>query len=104
MKSFIYYIAERIPGQQEMQRFAHPIHVCVLTADHVAAAYELVCADLTPTFADHPQALEIRREAGVGHGGGLHANDPHALTRGETGDRPREQRRSPLQPWKQANT
>jgi hypothetical protein len=62
MKTFIYYIAERIAGQQEMQRFAHPIHVGVLTADHVAAAYELVCADLAPTFEDHPQPLEIRFE------------------------------------------
>jgi hypothetical protein len=62
MKTFIYYIAERVPGQQEMQRFAHPIHVGMLSAEHVADAYELVCADLTPTFADHPQALEIRFE------------------------------------------
>ena len=62
MKTFIYYIAERVPGQQEMQRFAHPIHVGMVSADHVAAAYDMVCTDLTPTFEDHPQPLEIRFE------------------------------------------
>ena len=62
MKTFIYYVAERMPGQQEMQRFAHPIHVGMVTADHVADAYELVLQDLLPTFADHPQPLEVRFE------------------------------------------
>ena len=33
------------------------------------------------------RCCEIRREAGVGHGRGLHADDPHALARGEAGDR-----------------
>ena len=62
MRTFIYYVAERIPGQQEMQRFAHPIHVGVVTAAQVAAAYDCVLADLHPTFADTPQPLEIRFE------------------------------------------
>ena len=62
MKTFIYYIAERIPGYQEMQRFSHPIHVGVVTAEHVVAAYECVVDDLRPTFADHPQPLEVRFE------------------------------------------
>ena len=62
MKTFIYYLAEAVPGQQEMQRFAHPIHVGLVTAEHIAAAYEYVLADLQPTFADHPQLLEVRFE------------------------------------------
>ena len=62
MRTFIYYVAERIPGQQEMARFAHPIHVGVVTAEQVAAAYDCVLADLQPTFADMPQPLEIRFE------------------------------------------
>jgi hypothetical protein len=60
MKTFIFYLAERVPGQQEMQRFGHPIHVGMVTADDFAAAYERVVADLVPTFADHPQDLEVR--------------------------------------------
>jgi hypothetical protein len=62
MRTLIYYVAERIPGQQEMQRFAHPIHVGVVTAEQVAAAYECVLLDLQPTFADVPQHLEVRFE------------------------------------------
>jgi hypothetical protein len=62
MKTFIYYLAERIAGQQEMQRFAHPIHVGIVSAEDVVAAYECVCEDLAPTFADHPQPLEARFE------------------------------------------
>ena len=62
MKTFIYYLAERVAGQQEMQRFAHPIHVGLVSAEHVAAAYDSVLADLHPTFADHPQPLEARFE------------------------------------------
>lgn len=62
MRTFIYYVAERVPGQQEMQRFAHPIHVGVVTGDHVASAYDHVLDDLRPTFADLPQHLEVRFE------------------------------------------
>jgi len=62
MKTFIYYIAERVPGQQDMQRFAHPIHVGIVNAGDAANAYEQVLDDLRPTFADHPQALEARFE------------------------------------------
>jgi hypothetical protein len=62
MNTFIYYIAERIPGQGEMQRFAHPIHVGIVTADDVMDAYARVLEDLRPTFADSPQPLEIRFE------------------------------------------
>jgi hypothetical protein len=62
MRTFIYYVAERLPGQQEMQRFSQPIHVGIVTAEQVAAAYDCVVADLQPTFADMPQPLEIRFE------------------------------------------
>lgn len=62
MKTFIYYVAERLPGQQEMTRFAQPIHVGVVTAEQVAAAYDVVLTDLLPTFADTPQPLEVRFE------------------------------------------
>jgi len=62
MKTFIYYIAERVPGQREMQRFAHPIHVGIVNADDAVNAYERVLDDLRPTFADHPQPLEARFE------------------------------------------
>jgi hypothetical protein len=62
MKTYIYYIAECIDGQPEMARFAHPIHVGVVSAaDHVGA-YEVVLEDLRPTFAESPQPLEIRFE------------------------------------------
>jgi len=89
MKTFIYYIAERIPGQQEMQRFAHPIHVGMLSAEHVADAYELVCADLTPTFADHPQALEIRfEEMAPPRSGGAGARSVSGSTSTSTSGRP----------------
>lgn len=62
MKTFIYYLAEKIAGQQEMQRFAQPIHVGIVTAENVVEAYERVVRDLEPTFADHPQPLEARFE------------------------------------------
>jgi len=62
MKTFVYHIVEKLPGRQEMQRFAHPIHVGIVSADHVVAAYAIVVDDLRPTFADHPQPLEIRFE------------------------------------------
>jgi len=32
MHTYIYYIAEKVPGAMEMQRFAHPIHVGLVTA------------------------------------------------------------------------
>ena len=62
MKTFIYYVAERYPGQQEMQRFASPIHVGLVTAENIAAAYDWVVMDSRPTLADHPQLLEVRFE------------------------------------------
>ena len=65
MQTYIYYVAEKIPGAKEMQRFAHPIHVGIVTADNHAEAYEIVLEDLRPTFADAPQPLEIRFEAMV---------------------------------------
>ena len=60
--TYIYYIAEKIPGQPEMQRFAHPIHVGLVTADDHEAAYTAVLENLRPTFADAPQPLEVRLE------------------------------------------
>lgn len=80
MKTFIFYLAERVPGQQEMQRFAHPIHVGIVTAEHFTDAYDQVVKDLEPTFADHRQPLEVRFEemapprangAGSGPGAGI---------------------------------
>jgi hypothetical protein len=62
MKTFIYYLAERVAGQQEMQRFAHPIHVGIVSANSVVDAYSCVVEDLKPTFADHSQLLEARFE------------------------------------------
>lgn len=62
MKTFIYYIAERVPGEQEMQRFAHPIHVGVVNAHDLEAAYGIILDDLRPTFSDSPQPLDIRFE------------------------------------------
>jgi hypothetical protein len=62
MLTYIYYIAEKTPGAMEMQRFAHPIHVgLVTTTDHLAA-YTSVLENLRPTFADAPQPLEVRFE------------------------------------------
>ncbi len=62
MYTYIYYIAEKIPGAQEMQRFAHPIHVGLVTASDHEAAFTAVLEDLRPTFADAPQPLEVRFE------------------------------------------
>ena len=62
MLTYIYYVAEKIPGAMEMQRFAHPIHVGVVTAEHHLDAYERVLENLFPTFADAPQPLEVRFE------------------------------------------
>lgn len=62
MKTFVYHLAEKIAGQKEIERFAHPIHVGVVTAPDVLAAYALVVEDLRPTLADHPQQLEARFE------------------------------------------
>ena len=63
LQTYIYYVAEKIPGAKEMQRFAHPIHVGIVTAENHMEAYETVLEDLRPTFADAPQPLEIRFEA-----------------------------------------
>ena len=62
MPNYIYYIAEKVPGALEMQRFAHPIHVGIVTADDHEEAYTAVLEDLRPTFADAPQLLEVRLE------------------------------------------
>lgn len=62
MHTYIYYIAEKVAGAQEMQRFAHPIHVGLVAAPDVMEAYTKVLADLRPTFEDAPQELEIRIE------------------------------------------
>ena len=62
MNTYVYYIAEKIPGMMEMQRFAHPIHVGIVTASDHEAAYTAVLDDLRPTFADEPQPLEVRFE------------------------------------------
>ncbi|MEO8561047.1 MAG: hypothetical protein ABI601_03165 [bacterium] len=62
MLTYVYYIAEKMPGAMEMQRFAHPIHVGLVTADDHEAAYSAVLDDLRPTFASEPQDLEVRFE------------------------------------------
>ena len=62
MNTYVYYIAERIEGAMEMQRFAHPIHVGIVSATDHEAAYSAVLEDLRPTFADAPQPLEVRFE------------------------------------------
>ena len=62
MHTYVYYIAEKMPGAMEMQRFAHPIHVGLVTADDHEAAYSAVLDDLRPTFASEPQDLEVRFE------------------------------------------
>jgi hypothetical protein len=62
MRTFVYHLAERVTGQQEMERFARPIHVGIVTAEDVLAAYAIVVEDLRPTFADHPQLLDARFE------------------------------------------
>ena len=63
MNTYVYYIAERVAGAMEMQRFAHPIHVGIVTAADHEAAYTSVLENLRPTFADEPQPLEVRFEA-----------------------------------------
>ncbi|HKO16830.1 MAG TPA: hypothetical protein VJU87_11375 [Gemmatimonadaceae bacterium] len=63
MQTYIYYVAEKVPGAPEMQRFAHPIHVGIVSADNHEEAYSRVLEDLRPTFADAPQPLEVRFEA-----------------------------------------
>lgn len=78
MFTYIYYIAEKVPGAQEMQRFAHPIHVGLVTAANHVEAYSVVLENLRPTFADDPMPLEVRFEvvtpprAEGGHGVWLH--------------------------------
>ena len=62
MQTYVYYIAEKVPGAMEMQRFAHPIHVGIVSAPDHEAAYTAVLEDLRPTFADAPQNLEGRFE------------------------------------------
>jgi hypothetical protein len=62
MNTYVYYIAEKVEGAMEMQRFAHPIHVGIVTATDHEAAYCEVLENLRPTFADEPQALEVRFE------------------------------------------
>jgi hypothetical protein len=60
--TYVYYVAEKIPGAMEMQRFAHPIHVGIVSAPDHEVAYSCVLEDLRPTFADAPQLLEVRFE------------------------------------------
>jgi hypothetical protein len=62
MQTYVYYIAEKMPGAMEMQRFAHPIHVGLVTAEDHEAAYTAVLNDLRPTFSSEPQDLEVRFE------------------------------------------
>ena len=62
MKTFVYHLAEKIAGRKELERFAHPIHIGLVTAPDVLAAYALVVEDLRPTLADHPLPLEARFE------------------------------------------
>ena len=72
MHTYIYYVAEKVPGALEMQRFAHPIHVGLVSAENHELAYTQVLENLRPTFEDAPQPLEVRFEvvmppkAGVG--------------------------------------
>lgn len=63
MNTYFYYIAEKIPGSPEMQRFSQPIHVGLVSATNHLDAYTAVLENLRPTFADAPQELEIRFEA-----------------------------------------
>ena len=65
VSTFIYYIAEKSPNAPEMQRFAHPIHVGLVSAEDALDAYTRVLEDLRPTFADSPQPLEVRFEGVV---------------------------------------
>lgn len=62
MFTYIYYIAEKVPGALEMQRFAHAIHVGLVTAENHVEAYSTVLENLRPTFADSPIPLEVRFE------------------------------------------
>jgi hypothetical protein len=62
MTTYFYYVAEKVPGAPEMQRFACPIHVGLVSADNHEDAYIAVLENLRPTFADSPQPLEIRFE------------------------------------------
>lgn len=62
MNTYVYYIAEKTEGAMEMQRFAHPIHVGIVSASDHEAAYTSVLENLRPTFADEPQHLEVRFE------------------------------------------
>jgi hypothetical protein len=62
MPTYIYYVAEKVPGALEMQRFAHPIHVGLVNATDHEDAYTLVLENLRPTFEDQPQPLEVRFE------------------------------------------
>ena len=57
MHTYVYYIAEKMPGAMEMQRFAHPIHVGLVSASDHEAAYSAVLEDLRPTFADASRSI-----------------------------------------------
>ncbi|GAC1654133.1 MAG: hypothetical protein NVS4B3_17830 [Gemmatimonadaceae bacterium] len=60
--TYVYYIAEKVVGGQDMERFAHPIHVGIVSAPDHEAAYTAVLENLRPTFASEPQPLELRFE------------------------------------------
>lgn len=72
MMTFLYTVAEKpagweeahpmTRGSMEMQRFSHPIHLGLVNAASPVDAYSTVLEDLRPTFADHPQPLEVRLE------------------------------------------
>jgi hypothetical protein len=70
MQTYIYYVAEKVPGALEMQRFAHPIHVGLVSAENHEVAYTSVLENLRPTFADAPQDLEVRFEVVMAPRGG----------------------------------
>ena len=71
MQTYIYYVAEKVPGALEMQRFAHPIHVGLVSAENHEVAYTSVLENLRPTFADAPQDLEVRFEVVMAPRGGI---------------------------------
>lgn len=72
MMTFLFTVAEKpegwdaahpmMRGSMEMQRFAHPIHLGVVSAEDMTDAYAIVLENLRPTFADYPSPLEVRFE------------------------------------------
>jgi hypothetical protein len=58
MQTYIYYVAEKVPGALEMQRFAHPIHVGLVTAENHVEAYTSVLETLRFEVVMPPRAGE----------------------------------------------